>query len=66
MFSDPQLWKTVMAEQPTLPLSYYEQSIPVPGGWDDHPCAYLLFQPSYDDQATEARARGRRVAHLPG
>ncbi|OIK00803.1 alpha/beta hydrolase [Streptomyces sp. MUSC 14] len=66
MFADPVVRKTVVEEQPTLPLSYYEQQIPVPAGWDDHPCSYLLFGPPYDDLAAEARARGWRVAHLPG
>ncbi|WP_234330491.1 alpha/beta hydrolase [Streptomyces acidiscabies] len=66
MFSDPKTRETVIEEQPTLPLSYYEQHIPVPDGWDDHPCSYLLFGPPYDDFATEARERGWRVADLPG
>lgn len=66
MFSDPEMRQTVIEEQPTLPLSFYEQRIPVPDGWDDHPCSYLLFSPPYDDLAAEARERGWRVAHLPG
>ncbi|WP_327287507.1 alpha/beta hydrolase [Streptomyces sp. NBC_01198] len=66
MFSDPAVRQTVIEEQPTLPLSYYEQHIPVPAGWDDHPCAYLLFGPPYDEPAAEARERGWQVAHLPG
>lgn len=66
MFSDPRMRKTVIEEQPTLPLSYYEQHIPVPDGWDDHPCSYLLFGPPYDNLAAAARERGWRVAHLPG
>ncbi|MEU6578893.1 alpha/beta hydrolase [Streptomyces sp. NPDC046805] len=66
MFSDPMVRETVVEEQPMLPLSYYEQQIPVPDGWDDHPCSYLLFGPPYDDLAAEARARGWRTAHLPG
>ncbi|MEV6206930.1 hypothetical protein [Kitasatospora sp. NPDC051914] len=66
MFPDPQLRRTVTEEQPALPLSYYEQRIPVPAGWDDHPCSYLLFGPPYEDVAAEARDRGWRVAHLPG
>ncbi|WP_431676883.1 alpha/beta hydrolase [Kitasatospora sp. KL5] len=66
MFPDPQLRRTVTEEQPALPLSYYEQQIPVPVGWDDHPCSYLLFGSPYEDVAAEARDRGWRVAHLPG
>ncbi|RPE43716.1 alpha/beta hydrolase family protein [Streptomyces sp. Ag109_O5-1] len=66
MFPGPVLRRTVVEEQPTLPLSYYEQRIPVPDGWDGHPCSYLLFGPPYDGLAAEARARGWRVAHLPG
>ncbi|MFJ9542285.1 alpha/beta hydrolase [Streptomyces sp. NPDC101225] len=66
MFPDAATRRTVVEEQPTLPLSYYEQRIPVPGGWDDHPCSYLLFGPPYDDLAAEARDRGWRVAQLPG
>ncbi|MFI8230132.1 alpha/beta hydrolase [Streptomyces sp. NPDC085900] len=66
MFPDPSLRRTVVEEQPRLPLSYYEQRVPVPVGWDDHPCSYLLFGPPYDGLAAEARERGWRVAHLPG
>ncbi|MFE6667555.1 alpha/beta hydrolase [Streptomyces sp. NPDC057697] len=66
MFSDPVMRERVIAEQPRLPLSYYEQRIPVPDGWDDHPCSYLLFGAPYDDMAADARARGWRTAHLPG
>lgn len=66
MFGDPAMRQKVVAEQPTLPLAYYEQSVPVPRGWDDHPCSYLLFGPPYEDTATDARERGWRTAHLPG
>ncbi|MFG3153379.1 alpha/beta hydrolase [Streptomyces sp. NPDC048219] len=66
MFPDPLVRQTVVDEQPALPLSYYEQRIPVPDSWDDHPCSYVLFGPPYDSLADEARERGWRVAHLPG
>ncbi|MEV0689015.1 alpha/beta hydrolase [Streptomyces sp. NPDC050388] len=66
MFPDPLVRQTVIEEQPTLPLSYYEQHIPVPDSWDDHSCSYLLFGPPYDGLAAKARERGWRVAHLPG
>jgi transposase-like protein len=32
MFADPMVRQTIIEEQPTLPLSYYEQHIPVPDG----------------------------------
>lgn len=66
MFPDAETRQTVVAEQPNLPLAYYEQTVPVPEGWDDHPCSYLLFGPPYDELADAARKRGWRVAHLPG
>jgi hypothetical protein len=47
-------------------LSYYEQRIPVPAGWDDRPCGYLLFGPPYDRVARQARERGWAVDEIPG
>lgn len=66
LFPDPRTRSAVSAEQPRLPLSYYEQQIPVPGGWDDRPCGYLLFGPPYDRMAQEARDRGWDVDQVPG
>ena len=53
------------AEEPRLPLAYYEASVPVSAGWDVQPCAYLLFGPAHDELATEARGRGWIVEQLP-
>ncbi|MDG4797788.1 alpha/beta hydrolase [Micromonospora sp. WMMD1082] len=66
LFPDPQTRSMVAAEQPRLPLSYYEQQFPVPADWDRRPCGYLLFGPPYDRLAREARTRGWRVAEVPG
>jgi pimeloyl-ACP methyl ester carboxylesterase len=66
LFPDPQTRRAVTEEQPRLPLSYYEASIPVPAGWATTPCAYLLFGPPYDELAAEARRRGWIVEELPG
>ncbi|WP_239137463.1 alpha/beta hydrolase [Sphaerisporangium rufum] len=66
MFPDPVTRRTVVEEQPRLPLSYYEQAVPVPADWDDHPCAYLMFGAPYDVEAEQARERGWQVAHLAG
>jgi pimeloyl-ACP methyl ester carboxylesterase len=66
LFPDQPTRQTVTEEQPRLPLSYYEASVPVPTGWDAQPCAYLLFGPPYDELASEARGRGWIVQQLPG
>jgi hypothetical protein len=66
LFPDPPTRSAVSAEQPRLPLSYYEQRIPVPAGWDDRPCGYLLFGPPYDRVAREAGERGWAVDQVPG
>lgn len=66
MFPNPQVRAAVTAEEPRLPLAYYEQAVPVPAGWDDVPCGYLLFGPPYDEVATDARRRGWLVEELPG
>lgn len=66
LFPDPRTRSAVSAEQPRLPLSYYEQQIPVPAGWDDRPCGYLLFGPLYDHIARQSRERGWDVDEVPG
>ena len=66
LFPDPRTRALVTAEQPRLPLAYYEQTVPVPAGWDDRPCGYLLFGPPYEETAQDARERGWTVAHEPG
>ena len=66
MFPDAQTQAAVTAEQPRLPLSYYEQSVPVPTGWDDRPCGYLLFGPPYQEMAADASDRGWLVERMPG
>ena len=66
LFPDPATREAIASEQPRLPLAYYEEQVPVPGGWQDHRCAYLQFGPPYDTQAREARQRGWEVATLPG
>lgn len=66
MFPDAATRASITAEEPRLPLSYYEQQIPVPDGWDAGPCGYLLFGPPYDEIADDARRRGWHVEHVPG
>ena len=66
MLPDPRLRRVITAEQPRLPLAYYLERIPVPGGWDERPCGYLLFSEAYESQAGQARSRGWPVCTVPG
>ena len=66
MFPDAGTRAAVSAEQPRLPLSYYEERVPVPAGWDRRPCGYLLFGPPYEPVAEDAARRGWAVRHVPG
>jgi hypothetical protein len=66
MFPDPETRAAVAAEQSRLPIAYYEEVVPVPSGWDERPCGYLLFGPPYEEVAEDAAARGWPVEHIPG
>ncbi|MET7426698.1 alpha/beta hydrolase [Dactylosporangium sp. NPDC005555] len=66
LIPDPLIRHEIEAEQPRLPVSYYEQRVPVPVGWDSVPCGYLRFSAHYAGAAAEAAARGWLVEHLPG
>ncbi len=66
LFPDPATRAAVSAEQPRLPVSYYQQRIPVPAGWDRRPCGYLLFSASYEEMARDARERGWDVDRVAG
>ena len=66
LFPDPRTRAAVSAEQPRLPLAYYERAVPVPAGWDAVPCGYLLFGPPYDELAAEASRRGWPVDEIAG
>jgi hypothetical protein len=66
LFPDPLTRDIVTAELPRLPLAYYEEKVPVPQGWDDHPCRYLQFSAGYEGEARAAAKRGWQVRSLPG
>jgi hypothetical protein len=66
LYPDAATRARITAEESRLPLDYYEQDIPVPAGWDDRPCGYLLFGGHYESVADEARSRGWLVAELAG
>jgi hypothetical protein len=56
----------ISAEQPRLPLRYYEQRVPVPEGWDARPCGYLRLSLAYEATARDARDRGWEVDTIHG
>jgi len=53
-------------ELPSLPLSYFEESVPSPAGWNRVPCAYLLLSDAYRDAASDARSREWPVEEIAG
>jgi pimeloyl-ACP methyl ester carboxylesterase len=56
-----------LAPPARLPLSYFEASVPLPGGWRARPCAYLLFSHEpYAESAAQAREQDWPVAETPG
>jgi pimeloyl-ACP methyl ester carboxylesterase len=64
---DDRLRATLEEEMPRLPLSYFEPSVPLPGGWSTRPCAYLLFSGEpYAKSAAKARDQGWAVAEIAG
>ncbi|HEY6469847.1 MAG TPA: alpha/beta fold hydrolase [Candidatus Dormibacteraeota bacterium] len=49
---------TASAEEPSLPLAFFEESVPVPQRWSERPCAYLLFSEGYRPEAARAATYG--------
>ncbi|HUB39633.1 MAG TPA: alpha/beta fold hydrolase [Streptosporangiaceae bacterium] len=58
--------RIISAELPAVPLSYFEAHVPVPPGWTDTPCGYVLLSEAYAEQAARAAASGWPVVRLPG
>lgn len=66
LFPDARTRADVESEQRRLPLTYFEESVPVPPGWPDRPGGYLAFGDSYDSDRAAAAALGWPVTTLPG
>ena len=66
IFPDAQTRQRVEREQQRLPLSYFEESLLVPPGWDEHPAAYLAFGETYAAERQGAERRGLPVNTLRG
>ncbi len=54
------------AELPRIGLSYFEDTVPVPVGWTETKCGYVLLSDAYAEQAARAEASGWPVARIPG
>jgi len=65
-FPDPDVRDQLEAEQPRMPLAYYDHLPPAPDDWDPPPCGLLWFGAPYDKGAAEANERGWPTEHLPG
>ena len=66
LFPDADTRSAVEAEQQRLPLGYFQQSLPVPAGWDERPAAYLAFGDTYAAELQDASNRGWPITVLPG
>jgi pimeloyl-ACP methyl ester carboxylesterase len=66
LFPDGQVRARVAAEQPRMPVAYYDYPPPVSDGWDRSPCGYIWFGEPYDSAAERAAARGWSTNHVPG
>jgi hypothetical protein len=66
LFPDPSARAAVEAEQPRLPLAYFDAAVPTPPSWRSLPAAYLGFGDSYADEQELATARGWPLVRLPG
>jgi pimeloyl-ACP methyl ester carboxylesterase len=66
LFVDDETRLRVQAEEPRLPLSYYEQAVPAPTAWQQVPAGYVAFGEVYADETARARQLGWPVRVLPG
>ena len=56
----------VSAELPMLPLGYFEDPVPLPSGWADLPCGYVLLSEAYAADADDAESNGWPVVRDMG
>lgn len=66
LFPSAVVREQVEREQQRLPLSYFEHSLPVSRGWDEHPGAYLAFGETYSPERHRAEKLGWPAMTLPG
>jgi len=66
LFAGAEVREQVEREQRRLPLSYFQQSMTVSRGWDEHPGAYLAFGETYSAERHRAERRGWPSITLAG
>ncbi len=66
LFPDAHIRAEVEAEQPRMPLAYYDHPLPPPGEGSAPPSGYIWFGEPYDEGAAQAAVRGWPTVHLPG
>jgi Alpha/beta hydrolase family len=66
LFPDGEARASVEAEEPRLPLAYFDAAVPSPSVWRSLPAAYLAFGETYGTERALAEQRGWPVVTLPG
>lgn len=67
LFPDNETRHRIEREQPRLPLSYFQDQLVIPDGWDEGlPTAYLAFGDTYSRERDSAQQRNWPVTTLPG
>ena len=66
LFPDDRMREIIEREQQRLPLSYFQESVPIPIDWPAQPGAYLAFGDTYAVERAAAVARGWPATTLPG
>lgn len=66
LYPDPDTRRLVQSEEPRLPLSYFQSTVPVPSGWVSTPCAYLAFGQTYEEELRVAKSHGWPVNTIQG
>jgi hypothetical protein len=66
LLGDDRTRREVRAGEPRLPLSYFDQTVPSPAGWQRLPAAYLALGDTYAEERAEAVRRGWPVETLAG
>jgi pimeloyl-ACP methyl ester carboxylesterase len=61
---DEALRRSLIREMPDVPVSFLEQRVPSPPGWERARCRYLLLSEAYSAQAAEARLRDWPVEQI--